>query len=87
MNFFRLRQLINIGNVNKISEKYFGSNMPSATLLEQKTIIALVNTHPVMDYLLPLTENVIPVAGLHIKEPKPLPDVCIFNNRLFCYNA
>lgn len=78
MTFFRLRQLINIGNVNQISEKYIGSNVPSATKLEQKTIIALVNTHPVMYHLLPITENVIPVAGLHIKEPKPLPDVCIF---------
>lgn len=77
MIFFRLRQSINIGNVNQISEKYFGSSVPSATQLEQKTIIALVNTHPVMDHLLPITENVIPVAGLHIKEPKPLPDVCI----------
>lgn len=39
-------------------------------------LLALVNTNPAMDYLAPLSENVIPVGGLHIKDPKPLPKVC-----------
>lgn len=39
-------------------------------------LLALVNTNPAVDYLAPLPENVIPVGGLHIKDPKPLPKVC-----------
>lgn len=49
--------------------------MPSIRELEQRTALAFVNTNPVMDYVAPLPENVIPVAGVHIKEPKPLAQV------------
>lgn len=55
--------------------KYFGPKVPSMKDLEQRTALAFVNTNPVIDYLAPLPENVIPVAGVHIKEPKPLPMV------------
>lgn len=55
--------------------EYFGPDVPSIRELEQRTALAFVNTNPVMDYVAPLPENVIPVAGVHIKEPKPLPQV------------
>lgn len=55
--------------------EHFGPNLPSITELEQRTALAFVNTNPAMDYLIPLQENVIPVGGLHIEEPKPLSQV------------
>lgn len=44
--------------------------------LEQRTAIAFVSTNPIYDYTQPLPENVIPVGGLHIRDPKSLPQVC-----------
>lgn len=64
--------------LDAIAMKYFGANVPSVRELEQKTALAFVNTNPVMDYTAPLPENVIPVAGVHIKESKPLPKVIQF---------
>lgn len=55
--------------------KHFGPNAPLLNELEQRACLAFVNSHPVMDYSAPLVENVIPIAGLHIKEEKPLPKV------------
>lgn len=61
--------------LDEITDKYFGPNKPMIRDLEQKTVLALISTNPVMDYLTPLPENVIPVAGAHIRETKPLPEV------------
>lgn len=61
--------------LDEIASKYFGSNVPPIRELEQRTALALVSTTPVMDYAIPLPENVIPIAGIHIKNPKPLPEV------------
>lgn len=55
--------------------KYFGENVPTIRELEKRTALAFVNTNPVLDHLIPLPENVIPVAGVHIKNPKPIPEV------------
>lgn len=49
--------------------------MPSIRILEQKTALAFISTTPVMDYAIPLPQNVIPISGVHIKEPKTLPEV------------
>lgn len=61
--------------LDEITKEYFGTNKPTIRELEQKTALAIISTNPVMDYLVPLPENVIPVAGAHIKDPKPLPEV------------
>lgn len=55
--------------------KYFDANVPSIRELEHRTVLALINTNSAMDFSSPLPENVIPVAGVHIMEPKPLPEV------------
>lgn len=67
-----------------MAKKYFGPNMPSIRELEQRTALAFVNTNPVVDYVAPLPENVIPVAGLQIKDPKPLPNVISIFTYYFC---
>lgn len=53
----------------------YGSDLPSASELEKRTALAFVSTTPVFDTTQPLPENVIQVAGLHVKDPKPLPEV------------
>lgn len=60
-----------------MARKVFGSDYPYMGDLEKKTLIALVNTHPSIDFPEPLSPNIIPVAGLQIKEPKPLPKVAL----------
>lgn len=64
-----------ISAVDKLVQPYFGSLVPSTGELERRISVVLVNTNPVMDYSAPLPENVIPVGGLHIKDPQPLPKV------------
>lgn len=61
--------------VDNLAAKYFGFNAPSVRDMERHTAITLVNTNPAVDYKIPLPENVIPVAGVHIRETKPLPKV------------
>lgn len=61
-----------------IAGEYFGSNVPSIRELEQKTALAIINTNPIIEYSLSLPENVIPVAGLHITEAKPLSNVIYY---------
>ncbi|XP_055315318.1 UDP-glycosyltransferase UGT5-like [Sitodiplosis mosellana] len=60
-----------IPRLDAIAAKYFGPNVPSVGELEQRAALAFVNTHPVMETV-PLPQNVIPVAGVQIKEPRPL---------------
>lgn len=57
-------------------------DFPYLSEIEQKTVLALVNTHPSFDVAEPLAPNVIPVGGLQIEEPKKLPDVSI----MLCYH-
>lgn len=61
--------------LDEIASKYFGPNVPPIRILEQRTVLAFVSTTPVMDYAIPLPQNVIPISGVHIKEPKTLPEV------------
>lgn len=64
-----------IPQVDKIMKEAYGPGVPSASELEKRTAIAFVSTTPVFDTTQPLPENVIQVAGLHVKDPKPLPKV------------
>lgn len=61
--------------LDQLVDGQFGPGMPSISELEKHTAIAFVNTNPAFDYPAPLPENVIPVGGLHIQDPKPIPKV------------
>lgn len=65
-----------------MARQVFGNDYPYMGDLEKKTLIALVNTHPSIDFPEPLSPNIIPVGGLQIKDPKPLPKV-IFSSLTF----
>lgn len=62
--------------IDAIINEKFGPGITPVANLEERTLIAMVNTNPAMDYLAPLPENVIPVGGLHVRDTKPLPKVC-----------
>lgn len=64
-------------NLDKLIEGKFGPGMPPLSELEKRTAIAFVSTNPAFDNPAPLPENVIPIGGLHIREPKKLPKVII----------
>jgi glucuronosyltransferase len=55
-------------------KKVFGSDSLTAHELEKRISIALVNSHPSIDFADSLPPNIIEVGGLQIKDPKPLPD-------------
>lgn len=75
--FCRTRKYYYHPRLDAIVAKYFGELVPSVDELQQRALIALINTNPAIDYTEPLPENVIPVGGLHIKDEKPLPSVRI----------
>ncbi|XP_068085753.1 UDP-glucosyltransferase 2-like [Anabrus simplex] len=56
-----------------LSSQYLG---PSASIPSEeisKTSIVMVNTHPSFDYARPLLPSIVNIAGIHIKDPQPLP--------------
>ncbi|XP_031617544.1 UDP-glucuronosyltransferase 2B7-like [Contarinia nasturtii] len=59
--------------MDEIAAKFFGPNFPSVSELEKRTSLAFVNTNAAIDYHISHPENVIPVGGLQIKDPKPFP--------------
>lgn len=54
--------------------QHINFDFPHLDELQKRTVIALVNTHPSFDVAEPFPPNVIPVGGLQIQKPKPLPD-------------
>lgn len=74
--FRRYRKNIFVPKVEKMIENKLQEKLPTGLKeLERATNLALINSHPSFDYPQPLAPNVIDVAGLHIKEVKPVPKV------------
>lgn len=73
--FLSYREYTFLPTLDEISRSIFGVDCPNVKELEQKTQIALVSTHPSMDYVEPIPPNVIPIGGLQIADPKPLSNV------------
>lgn len=63
-------------NSNSIAKKFFGEDLPDLEeIAERRTSLILVNSHFSTNQARPTVPNFIEVAGVHIKEPKPLPKV------------
>lgn len=63
-----------------IKDKFEFKNLPTLLELEQKTVLMLTNNDFSFDFPEPTNPNVIPVGGLQILDPKPLPEVKYENN-------
>lgn len=73
---YRNRNFIGVPEQDSIVRKYVKINFSYLGDIEKRSILAFVNTDPAVDFNQPLPPNVIPVAGLHVKEPtNPLPKV------------
>lgn len=59
----------------QVAKKIFvNMHVKDLEMYERDFKLLLTNTDPLMDYAIPLTPNIIPVAGLHIMKPKKLPN-------------
>ncbi|GAB0099855.1 hypothetical protein DMENIID0001_157450 [Sergentomyia squamirostris] len=67
-----IRRYIGIPYIERKLSKDF-PGLPSLSDLEEQTRLALINYHPVFDPSEPMLPGLIGVAGLQIKDPKPLP--------------
>lgn len=63
------------------------SDCPDLALLEQKSVLALVNFHPAVDFPEPTLPNVIPVGGLQIQPSKLLSKVRISKEFRYSLNT
>jgi glucuronosyltransferase len=68
------RKYYGVPSYDRQMREAFGPDMPYAGDLEKLMQVALVNTHPAIEFPESLPPNVIQVGGLQIKEPEPLDD-------------
>lgn len=65
---------------NKFIRKRFGDDVPDVATIAKNISLILVNQHYSFTGPRPLSNQVIEVSGIHIKPPKPLPQVtCLLN--------
>lgn len=62
---------------NKMMWERFGKHLPSVKEIAKQANIMLLSHHFAFDLPKPLLPGVIGVTGLHISEPKPLPQVSV----------
>ncbi|XP_055843263.1 UDP-glycosyltransferase UGT5-like [Episyrphus balteatus] len=67
------RRMVFVPRVDDLVRPYFSSNMSYLGDISKHTAIALVNSHPAINFVEPLPPNVIEVGGMQMLEPKPLP--------------
>ena len=71
--YFSMRKHYVNSLVDKIFRPYYPKNTPFLGDLESRTKIALVNSHPAVNYPQSIPPNVIEVGGLQLQEARPLP--------------
>lgn len=60
---------------NEENRKRFGDDIPSVSEIGKKISFTLVNQHYSYTGAKPLSNQLIEVGGIHIKKPKPIPEV------------
>ncbi|XP_058834814.1 UDP-glucosyltransferase 2-like [Topomyia yanbarensis] len=74
MTDYLFRTIISNPKLDKMVREYFQyDDMPYVPDMDRLTKVILVNAHYSIDFPEPAPPNLIPVGGLQIKEPKPLP--------------
>lgn len=61
-----------------IAKKHFGQDFPYLTDALKRITVVFISENPVYTGAKPRVPALIDISGLHFKEPKPLPTVCIF---------
>ncbi|KAJ9601562.1 hypothetical protein L9F63_000305 [Diploptera punctata] len=69
------RNYVYLPRQDAVMKKHFGflENLPSLSELECNTSLLLINHHFSISYPRPLMPNMVQVGGLHVKNPKKLP--------------
>lgn len=62
--------------IQALAQSAFNFDLPNLISVEKRTQLMLVNSNPLLDSAELLPQNVIPVGGLQVADPKPLPQVC-----------
>jgi glucuronosyltransferase len=68
-----------------VAREHFGKDMPSLNDIARNASFYLVNSYFVHQYPKPSMPNVKEIAGMHVREPKPLPQVSLFNRTFFMF--
>lgn len=78
-----LRDYYHLPNLQKLGENFVGKKMSvSFSEIEKKASVFLTNSYAAFDPGTFFPPNVIEVGGLHIREPKALPEVNIFYRKI-----
>lgn len=62
---------------DEISRRFFGADTPSVNEIVDKTALVFANNHFTIDQSYPLLPNYVEIGGIHVKKPKPLPQVIV----------
>nr|QPA18392.1 UDP-gluconosyltransferase [Trialeurodes vaporariorum] len=71
--FFLARPYLYLPRIDELSQEFFGFYYPTVQDLENRIALFLANEHFSITHPKPRVPASIPVAGLHIAPPKPLP--------------
>lgn len=62
-------------DATSIGRTYFGADAPDAHTLLKNISMVFVNSHFTFHMPRPWVPNVIEIGGIHVTDPKPLPEV------------
>lgn len=63
----------------------FGDDIPDVNEIAKKISLTIVNQHYSYTGPKPLSKQLVELGGIHIKEPKPIPDVSGYNNDKYSF--
>lgn len=75
MSFYNeaMHTILHVKSQEELFKKYFGENTPPLKEIIFNTSLLFVNYHHALAFPRPYLPNVIELAGIHVKAPKPLP--------------
>ncbi|KAJ8982534.1 hypothetical protein NQ317_018575 [Molorchus minor] len=69
-----LRQWYELAATEKLARRLLGTEVDDFGDIQRHISLVLANLDPTVHYARPLTPNIIPVGGLHVKDARKLPD-------------
>lgn len=74
------RDLVHIPQHDRIAREFFGEGATSVADAERRVSMVLANHHFSFDYPQPYVPALVPIGGMHTKDPEPLPQVSPTNS-------